>query len=96
MYFYKISEGCYDQYESITLIHEKEYPNIKFAIMYNTIIGEKDSLDLDEIAKQMVDRYGFKIVKPKIEINTDYGWCKKVDLEKFDNDSEYHIINWKD
>ncbi|MCL1700706.1 hypothetical protein [Lysinibacillus sp. Bpr_S20] len=93
MYFYSISDGTYDDYHQVILMHEKHFQNIKFAGMYNQVVGEENSLiDKDDIVKGMIEKYGFKEVKIISEIFTGYVRGKQINLLTVDNDNDCIVV----
>jgi hypothetical protein len=77
MYFYTLSDGCYDYYYETTLFHETKWTKEQFAKMFNEAVGlgKQDSLD---VADYLMDKYGFKTFEPEIYVKCDYGVYKRL------------------
>jgi hypothetical protein len=77
MYFYTVSDGCYEHYYETTLTHEVKYSKEQFAKMFNEAVdnGSTDSLG---VADYLLDKYGFQTFEPEVFIKCDYGAYKKL------------------
>lgn len=92
MYYYSISDGEYDDYDQVILMHEKHYSNIKFAAMHNQVVGKENALiDKDDIVNGMIEKFGFKKVDIISEIATGYVTGEQINLLEVDNDN-YCIV----
>ena len=80
MYLYNISIDCYDEYSNTIISHKKKFSHIEFIEMYNSIIDElgDGKSRKEEVVKLMVEHFKFEVPEILIEINTEYGGCRKV------------------
>lgn len=93
MYYYNITNGEYDDYHQVTLMHEKHFSNIKFAAMHNKIVGEDNALiDKADIIKGMIEKFGFKKVEIISEIVTGYVTGEQINLLEVDNEDDCIIV----
>ncbi|MBG9689388.1 hypothetical protein ABD91_00380 [Lysinibacillus sphaericus] len=93
MYYYNISSGEYDDYHQVTLMHEKRFSNIKFAVMHNRIVGEENAIiDKDDIIKGMIEKFGFKKAEIISEIVTGYVTGEQINLLEVDNADDCIIV----
>lgn len=88
MYYYTLSDGCYETKDEIELSHEKKWSKKEFVEMFNEAVknGCRDSFSTSEY---FIKHFGFKEIKGEFYVYCDYGGYGILSDEEITNDEQY-------
>ncbi|AMM44993.1 hypothetical protein SP15_193 [Bacillus phage SP-15] len=86
-FYYMINEGEFEDYDQVTLGHEKEFTAVEFAEIYNKALSLMKSreqfININSLVETLVESFGFHSTNPVVNIFTTYnGKYVEVDTSK--------------